>query len=375
MFTYNVVYYSCEENKLIRFCLPGKAGIIMLQPLYIVTGAMGHLGNTIVRKLLEQGKEVRGLALPGERGPVFAEPDVKIIRGDVRSPLSLAQLFSNPDGRELIVIHTAGIVTIAGKYQKKVYDVNVTGTKNVVDLCVKHHVKKLVYISSVHAIPEPPKGQVIAEVHRFPPDSVNGLYAKTKAEATQYVLDSVQRGLDASVIHPSGIIGPYDYGHGHLTQLILDYLDGRLTACVRGGYDFVDVRDVADAVIACTVLGKAGECYICSGGYHPIAEVLEMLHEATGKKEVKTILPMWFAKASAPLAEAYYKLRRQPPLYTSYSLYTLGSNSQFSNRRASERLGFVTRPIQETLKDTVEWLAKEHRFKKKSVYRLQNSDV
>lgn len=347
----------------------------MSKPLYLVTGAMGHLGNTIIHKLLKQGCQVRGLALPGEKDVIFPQAGVQIVRGDVRSPLSLAQFFSNPEGRDLIVIHTAGIVSIAGGHQKKVYDVNVGGTKNIVDLCVRYQVKKLVHISSVHAIPELSKGRVIEEVNQFCTDQVRGLYAKTKAEATQYVLDSVKRGLDASVIHPSGIIGPYDYGHGHLTQLILDYMDGRLSACVRGGYDFVDVRDVADAAIACASRGKAGECYICSGGYHDISEVLQLLHEITGKKEIRTVLPMWFAKASAPLAEVYYKIRRQPPLYTSYSLYTLGSNAQFSHQKATEQLEFAPRPLKETLQDTVEWLAKEHRFKKKSVYRLQNLNV
>ena len=115
-------------------------------------------------------------------------------------------------------------------------------------MCLKYHVKRLVYVSSVHAIPERPKDEVISEINQFDPRDVVGLYAMTKSKATQIVLGGVLLGLDAVVVHPSGIIGPNDYGHGYCTQLVMDYLDGRLTAGVNGGYDFVDVRDVADGV-------------------------------------------------------------------------------------------------------------------------------
>ena len=86
----------------------------------------------------------------------------------------------------------------------------------------------------------------MTEITDFNPDKVNGEYAKTKAEIAKYVLEKANNeGLDVCIIQPSGIIGPYDFGNSHLTQMILDFANGRLTACVKGGYDFVDVRDVA----------------------------------------------------------------------------------------------------------------------------------
>lgn len=335
----------------------------MNQEIYIVTGANGHLGNTIVRKLLDQGKTVRGLTVPGDHSVKWDDPRLTLVEGDVLSPHALSPLFENADGADLIVIHTAGIVSIASRYQQKVWDVNVTGTQNIIDLCRKHHVKKLVHVSSVHALPEKKKGQVITEVGYFDPRLVKGLYARTKAAATQLVLNAAKEGLNASVVHPSGIIGPNDFGHGHLTQLILDYLDGRLTACVNGGYDFVDVRDVADGVLACVQRGRKGECYILSNRYYPVTDLLRTLHEITGRKEIKTVLPTWFAKATAPLAEGWYKMLKQPPLYTSYSLYTLESNALFSHEKATQELGYIPRPLRETLLDTVQWMDQNHRLK------------
>ncbi len=330
----------------------------MKKIIYIVTGAAGHLGSTVVRKLLALGKTIRTLVLPHE----MHKNDLigtEIYEGDVCNEESLEPLFATQDGEELIVIHCAGIVSIASGYHKIVYDVNVSGTRNVVDCCIKHHVKKLVYVSSVHAIPEKPKGEIITEISHFDPDQVVGLYAKTKSEATQIVLNAAAEGLDASVVHPSGICGPYDYGRGHITQLFKDYYKGSLTAAVKGGYDFCDVRDVADGIISCVENGKQGECYILSGKYYSIPDMLEYFHEITGKKPIKTYLPLWFAKLTAPLAEVYYKILRQPPLYTSYSLYTLETNANFSNEKAKSWLGYHVRPITDTIKDMMNWMKKE----------------
>lgn len=329
-----------------------------MSQLYLLTGAAGHLGTALTMQLAEQHKAVRALVLPGEThlSKLSSGPEVEIVYGDVCDIESLEPFFANPENKDLIVIHAAGIVSIASKYVQMVQDVNVSGTKNIVELCKKYQVKRLVYVSSVHAIPEAPQGETIVEVNRFSPDAVSGLYAKTKAQATQLVLDAAAEGLNACVVHPSGIIGPYDYGRGHLTQLLIDYLKGRLTACVNGGYDFVDVRDVASGILACCEKGEAGQCYILSGHYIAVKDLLFKLHELTGKRAIRTVLPRWFAKFTAPMAELYYKILRQPPLYTAYSLYTLAVNAKFSHEKASAALGYQSRPLEQTLLDTANWL-------------------
>lgn len=331
-----------------------------MKDLYLVTGAAGYLGNTLVRRLLELERNIRVLVLPGEIN--LPEGALEICYGDVRKPESMMEFFHNPQERNLIVIHTAGIVSIASKFQQNVYDVNVTGTKNVVALCEKANVKKLVYTSSVHAITEKPKGETISESETFNPDDVVGLYAKTKAEATKIVLEAAGRGLNASVVHPSGMSGPFDNGKGYLTTLVIDYCKGRLTAAINGGYDFVDVRDVAEGIISCCEKGKRGESYILSNKYFTIKELLFLLHEITGKKEVKIILPLWFINIVAPIAELYYKILRQPPLFTPYSIYTINSNSLFSHEKATRDLGYTTRPMAVTLRDTVNWLKSNNRL-------------
>lgn len=327
-----------------------------MKELYLVTGALGHLGNTIIRRLLDQRKSVRGLALPNDTSAALKGLPVPLFRGDLLDPPSLDAFFKSGGHCILKVIHTAGIVSIASHYDQRIYDVNVTGTMNLIDKCREFDVERLVYTSSVHAIPALEGQRVMTEAFCPDPSAVYGAYAQTKAQATLRVLESAEHGLDAVVVYPSGIIGPNDFGHGHLTQLVRDYLAGRLTACIRGGYDFVDVRDVADGVISAADNGRKGEGYILSGSFCEIPRLLQMLSDLSGKKPVKTVLPAWFAKWTAPLAETYYKLRRQPPLYTGYSLLVLTSNGNFSCQKAVKELGYHPRPLEDTLRDTVSWL-------------------
>ena len=328
-----------------------------MQPVYIITGIGGHLGNTIAQKLTSGGQTVRGFARNGEDVSMLSDEAVTIVRGDVRDIGSLERLFDGLTAEdEVRFIHCAGIVSIASKYDQAVVDVNVTGTANVIALCKRHAVNKLVYISSVHALPVLPKGQVIREIDSFREADVEGLYARTKAAATQMVLDAAKEGLNATVVHPSGIIGPNDYGRGHVTQLIVSCINGSLTACVDGGYDFVDVRDVADGVIAAAERGGAGACYILNNRYIPVSELLNMVCLTGHARRIKTVLPIWFAKFTAPLAELYYKIRHEAPLYTSYSLAVLTDNADFDGGKARRELGYAPRDIRRTVEDTVRFL-------------------
>lgn len=139
---------------------------------------------------------------------------------------------------------------------------------------------------------------------------MHGGYAKTKAEATAAVLAAVrEQGLDAVVVHPSGIIGPYDDEGNHLVQLIGDYIKKRLPACVRGGYDFVDVRDVAKGCLSAVEHGKKGNCYILSNRHYEVKDVLDMTRHVCGGRKLP-VLPMWMAKAGAPIWRAWQKSAR-----------------------------------------------------------------
>lgn len=326
-----------------------------MNKIYIITGANGFLGNNIIRKLeQEKNSEIRAFVLKGESIKSLENLKCKIYYGDVTKKESLASVFENTEGKEVFVIHCAGIVYIKSKYNPLVYNVNVNGTKNIVDKVLNINAK-LVYISSVHAIPE--CDGVITETVDFDPNRVEGLYAKTKAEAAKYVMDAVKtKNLNACIIHPSGIIGPNDYGNSHLTELVKEVASGKLFACVKGGYDFVDVRDVADGVINACNKNTKGECYILSNKYITIKELSDIICDCVERKKINIVLPIWIAKIFALFFEIYYNLKKQTPLFTKYSLYTLSSNANFSNKKAKEELNFKNRDMIDTIKDTIKWI-------------------
>ena len=142
-------------------------------------------------------------------------------------------------------------------------------------------------------------------------------------------------------------------------QLVKEVANGKLFACVKGGYDFVDVRDVADGVISACKNGINGECYILSNKYIEIKVVCDLICDVQGRKKIKMVLPIGLAKLIAPFFEVYYNLKKQTPLFTKYSLYTLSSNANFSNEKAKEKLKFKNRNMKDTIKDTVEWMNKK----------------
>ena len=335
-----------------------------MKKIYIITGANGFLGNNIVRKLVKNDEnEVRALVLPQDKVNSLEGLNCKIYKGDVTKKETLNEIFETPEDAELYVIHCAAIVYIKSKYNPKVHNVNVDGTKNIVQKVLEKNAK-LVYVNSVHSIPEKPNHKTMTEIKDFNPNKVVGDYAKTKAEAAKYVLDMVEKeGLNACIMHPSGIIGPYDFVGSHLTQLIIDFANGRLKAYVNGGYDFVDVRDVADGIINACQKGKSGECYILSNRYVEVKELLDLVSKVRKNQKIRTKLPMWIAKLTAPLSEIYYSILKEPPLYTRYSLYTLSSNSNFSNTKAKKELDYKNRDLEETIKDTVNWLKEQKKIK------------
>lgn len=324
-----------------------------MKRIYIITGANGHLGRAVIRLLLKTGSEIRGLVLPGDTERLF--DNVCYTTGDVTDTESLIPLFKNTAGAEVFVIHTAGIVDISWELVEQVYRVNVKGTENIISLCMEYKARRLLYVSSVHAIPEKDSPDVLREVARFSPEEVRGGYARSKAEASRKVLSAAEKGLDTVIVHPSGILGPDALSGSYLMQLVEDYLDGLLPACVRGGYDFVDVRDVAEGCLLALEKGGAGECYILSNRHYEICDIIRILRETAGGRRLP-VLPIWMARAVCPAIGRWFRMKNRRPLYTRYSLYTLQSNDRFSHDKATARLGYMPRDIRSTLEDTVCWL-------------------
>jgi len=316
----------------------------------LVTGATGYIGTVLVKTLHDVGDDVTSLVLPDDNVEYISQYS-DIHYADVCDAEALEREAAGFD----VVIHLAGIIDISTRNRELMRRVNIVGTKNVAELCRKHGMK-MIYCSSVHAIPCLPKNETMIEIADFDPGKVKGLYSKTKAEATKAVLEMTKQGLDAMVAFPSGIIGPSERKLSNIGQLISDFLCGSLTAYVDGQYNFVDVRDVANGICGMVENWQSGECYILSGYEISVGQMLSEIAKTSGKKMLRVRLPYWFAMGTSYLAEFYYFLLRKKPLYTHYSMQTIHSNCRFSNQKARDGIGFSPRPLQESLRDMTNWV-------------------
>lgn len=324
-----------------------------MNTLYLVTGASGHLGTVLCGRLLKQDRRVRTLTLPGEEG--YVPEGIEIITGDVTDPSSMEPFFEHEQDEEIIVLHCAGIVTIASKTNPLVHRVNVEGTRNVLEMALKHEAKKVVYVCSVHALVEAEEGET-RETDVYHPELIDDQYGKSKAEAGNIALDFHKMGLDVNIIMPSGIFGPGDIRrNNHMIRAIEAMAKGYIPVSLEGGFDFVDVRDVAEGIITCADKGRSGEPYILSGHYLTVKDILKEVNKACSRKTLGIEFPYAFVKPFGPLLEKIGKrIGTGKPLITPYSLAILNTNGHFSHEKAKTDLGYEPRPAEESIKDMID---------------------
>lgn len=329
--------------------------------IYLLTGAAGFLGSHICGELLERGEKVRALVLKGDPAVKYVPSSVDIVEGDLCSKESLQPFFKIPDGMESIVIHCASMVTVNPDYSQKLMDINVGGTKNMIECCLEHsECRKMIYVSSTGAIPELPKGQKIREVSSFDPKRVVGCYSQSKAMATQAVLDAVRdKGLNACIVHPSGILGPEDYAVSETTGTIIRIMNGEMPVGMRGSFNLCDVRDLAYGCVMAADKGKKGECYILGNKEVTLKEVCSILSSGSGCRKPGFYLPLPVANLMAKSMEKKAKKKGGKPMMTTFAVYNLARNNTFDYSKAEKELGYRTRPYAETLNDMVRWLVKE----------------
>lgn len=322
------------------------------EKLSVMTGATGHVGYALLLDLINSGEKPR--ILIRKDLPIFDGLDCEKVFGDVTDPESLEKAFEGAD----TVYHLAGMIEIKAGNEDTVYNVNVNGTKNVVEACKRCGVKRLVYMSSVDTYPPLPDNQLMTEISHYEPSILEGAYAKTKAEATQYVLDSNGTdGLETVVVQPSACIGPYDFKVSSIGIMVRMYLAGKFPITMSfGGYNFVDVRDVAYGTRMAAEKGRPGECYILCGDAITVDDFIKALAKAMYKRPPKISLGKKLIDVAAPVMEIYYKFSDATPLITRYSIRKLCSNCNFSYAKAQRELGYNPMSVDKSVSDMIKWI-------------------
>lgn len=318
----------------------------------VVTGGKGHVGFALVRELADRGEKIR-LLLRSD-SPVFDGIECEKVMGDICDYDILEKAF---EGAET-VYHVAGVVDISGTKDKQVWAVNVEGTKNVVEACKKTGVKNLIYVSSVDAVYVDDSMDIISETDVFDPDRLEGAYAKSKAVATRYVLDNADENLKVCVVHPSACIGPYDNNRtSSMITVINLYSKGFFSLTFDfGGYNFVDVRDVAKGMVAAVEKGRNGECYFLCGKAYTLDGFMGALANVCEKKHPKVVIKKKHIDTIIPIFEKIFKVAKLPPVVNEYAIRKICESCNFTYEKAEKELGYSPRSLEESLKDTIRWL-------------------
>ena len=305
-----------------------------------LTGSSGFIGRVLAPLLTASGHELRVLVhrtAPGIQATV--------IRGDLLDADALDRLVSGVD----VVIHLAAAIDIRDRVDPQTMAVNIDGTRLLLDAARKAGVRRFIHVSSVAAFEQAPLNEPLDETRHLSTDRRRPYdYAKAVAQASVLACTD----LEVIVLAPTAVFGPFDDKPSLLGKAIIGMRLGRVPALFPGGVDFVDVRDVADAVASAVVRGVPGRVYLLAGRWAP----LQTLN--TGRRLPE--LPLWLIWAALPFVRAWAGLTGSAPYYTRQAVYNVvHSNRCIDATRAKTDLGFRPRPLEETLKDSIAWFQQQ----------------
>lgn len=318
----------------------------------VITGASGQIGGVLTRALAGKYGPGQVRAIFRKRRGTAADLDVAWVNGDILDKKSLIAAFAGAE----TVFHLAALVSIGTVRAQEFHRTNVLGTRNVVEAALECGVRRLVHVSSLHAYDQHPLDEVLDESRRPADSPRDAPYDRSKAAGEVEVRRGIDRGLDAVILNPTSVIGPYDGEPSPMGQFFLDLYRGRLPALIAGGYDWVDVRDVVAATITAESRARRGENYLVSGHWHTVRELAEFSRQATGVAPPRLQFPMFAARLWAPCQVVLDRCRGRPPLYTPVSVRVMAhGNRRISSARAKAELGFHSRSLAESVRDTYRW--------------------
>ena len=322
--------------------------------LALITGSSGHVGSNLIRELTKQNYKIRCIDFDGDHR-AYEGFDVEVIKGDITEKDSLVPIFKDVE----IVFHTAALINLDRRYRDQIRLVNVSGTENVCQASLNAGVKKLIHFSSVDAFYRFPIEEPLLEDRKLIDDPNAVPYDLSKADGQKIVIDYCQQGLDASIIHPTSIVGPNDFKPGLPMQEMVNLANGKRKVLPNWGYNFVDVRDLCMTAISAVSKGKTGQNYIVGGEYHMYSYIAELMEEQLGRTVLLGTIPNFVSYLGLPYEYIKSLITKKPRVLTVDTLHTgKTGNKVVPSTLARSELGHNPRPLEETIHDMVSFFQK-----------------
>ena len=320
----------------------------------LITGGSGHVGANLVRELSSRGYEVRCIDFDNDHR-AFEGFNVELVKGNITDISTLDNAFKDVE----VVFHTAAVISLDRKDKDLIRSVNVGGTKNVCEMSLRHGVKKLIHFSSIDAFVREPLEDPLYENRSLVTDPNAVPYDLSKADAQRIVLEYCDKGLNASIIHPSGIFGPNDFKPSLFGQEFINIANGKRPYSINVGYDYVDVRDLCKTSVDCIDKGEIKQNYIVGGNYMDFVYMSEVMSEILNKKLIRSTLPFGFIYMSLPGSYISSLIKKTPRAITMDSIHTIKvQNKNIPSSLSKEKLNHNPRSVEETIQDTIEFFQK-----------------
>ena len=320
----------------------------------LVTGANGLLATNTIKKLLEQNYEVRGLLRDPAKFVLPAHPKLRLITGDIRDQKVVASAVKDCD----IVIHAAALTAPDLLKYEQYYEVNVLGTQMMIEAAVQNNVQKFIYVSSANTIGHGTKTSPGTEEIWVKEPFIGSFYAKSKREGEEIVLANANK-IHSVVVNPTFMLGAYDAKPSSGKIILMGY-NKKIVFVPPGGKNFVNVDDVADAIIAAFAKGKSGEKYLLSGENLSYSEFFKKLNKFSNKKAVLIKVPSALLLSAGYVGNLFRKIGVATPVSFS-NMRILSITNYYSNQKAEADLGVKFRPIDLGIRQAIKWFSANDR--------------
>jgi dihydroflavonol-4-reductase len=323
----------------------------------LVTGGSGFVGGAVVRTLVQAAIDVRVLSRPGSDPQNYARLTVETVEGELRDHNSLRRALTGCQQ----LYHVAAHYALWAKDPSIFYDVNVTGTRTLLEIARDVGIERIVYCSTIGAIGLPPGGGLGTEETPVSLDQMAGHYKRSKYLAEQEVLKLAREGLPVVIVNPSAPVGAGDIKPTPTGQVIVDFMKGRMPAYIETGMNIVDVDDVAMGHLLAMQKGRIGERYILGNKNLMLREVFEILSRLTGVKTPSIKLPRLAILPLAYLNQWMSNFTGQPPRIPLEGVKMAKYKMHYDCRKAIKELGIPQTPPEVALEKAVRWF-REHGY-------------
>jgi dihydroflavonol-4-reductase len=318
-----------------------------------ITGATGLVGANLVAALNAAGHSVRATRRASSDISTLDAMQVEWVEASLGDEAALAAAF---EGAER-VFHCAAAVTVKRRIEPWILDANVAGTRNVIEACRRSGVRRLLHCSSTVAVGLGRNGVPANEdgPWNLATAGLDDAYAKTKRQAEELVSAEVAKGLDAVIVNPGYMFGPYD-SHPSSGKLLLDVVRRAVPGTSAGSNSFVDVRDVVTGMLSAAERGRRGERYILGGHNLSYAEIFSCVAAVAGTKPITLAIPRWIASIPGLFGDLQESLTGKEPLLNSNTIaWGYEPNFVVSSEKAQRELGYTLRPIEEGISAALAW--------------------